>query len=154
MKKPNQVKPNQRLESTATGSKLTGHDLESVEPLPLESRDDVVRAALQVGRPRLDVVEDVHGAAPGLARSGVGRVPAEHLAVHGLEVDGGHGERPVHVEHDPSQRPPPLGRSGGGGHGPPAEAAGGSGAARWRFFKSIIKSRIVKVSGLFKSIFK
>jgi hypothetical protein len=128
MKKPNQVKPNQRLESTATGSKLTGHDLESVEPLPLESRDDVVRAALQVGRPRLDVVEDVHGAAPGLARSGVGRVPAEHLAVHGLEVDGGHGERPVHVEHDPPPPPPPR----------------GSGAARRSFF----------YFGPFKSIFK
>jgi hypothetical protein len=46
-----------------------------------------------VGRPRLDAVEDVHGAAPGLARGGVGRVPAEHLAMHGPEVDGGHGER-------------------------------------------------------------
>jgi hypothetical protein len=82
-----------------------------------------------VGRPRLDAVEDVDGASPRGARGGVGRVPAQHLAVHGLEVDGGHGERAVHVEHDPSQRPPPLRRGGGGGgHGPAGERRGGEGA--------------------------
>jgi hypothetical protein len=76
-----------------------------------------------VGRPRLDAVEDVDGASPRGARGGVGRLPAEHLAVHGLEVDDGHGERAVHVEHGASQRPPPLGRGGGRGeHGPAGEA--------------------------------
>lgn len=117
-----------QIESTSSkaGSALTGHDLEAIKPLPLEARDDLVGAALQVGLPGLDVVEDVDGAAPGRARGGVGRVPAEHLAVHGLEVDDGHCERPVHVEDHPAQRPPPLGWRGsgcrGGGHGPASEA--------------------------------
>jgi len=101
----------------------TGHDLESVEPLPLEARDDLVRVALLVGRPVLDAVEDVDGAS---ARG----VPAEDLAVHGREVDDGHREGAVHVEHHPAQRPPRPGggrwRGGGGGrHGP----AAGEGAA-------------------------
>jgi hypothetical protein len=91
----------------------------------LEPRDDVARAAPQVGHPRLDAVEDVHGASLGLTRGGVGRVPAKHLTMHGPEVDGGHGDRPVLVEHDPSQRPALLRcGGGGGGHRPPATACG------------------------------
>ena len=75
--------------------------------------------ALLVERPALDAVEDVDGASPRRARGGVGRVPAEHLAVHGLEVDDGHREGAVHVEDHPAQRPPGDlgGRGGGGGHG-------------------------------------
>ena len=112
---------------------LTGHDLEAVEPLLPEARDDLVCVALLVERPALDAVEDVDGASPRRARGGVGRVPAEHLAVHGREVDDGHRERAVHVEDHPAQRPPRAlrGRRRGRGHdldsGEGAAAAGEEG---------------------------
>lgn len=119
---------------------MTGHDVEAVEALPLEARDDLVRVALLVGRPVLDAVEDVDGASPGRARRSVGRVPAEHLAVHGREVDDGHREGAVHVEDHPAQRSPRPGGGGGrrrggggGGHGPAAgegAAAGEGGGGR------------------------
>lgn len=105
----------------ATQLRGPGHDLEAVEALPLEARDDLVRVALLVGRPVLDAVEDVDGASPRAARRGVGGVPAEHLAVHGREIDDWHREGAVHVEDHPAQRTPRPGRGrGGGGHGPAA----------------------------------
>ena len=114
------------------GGRLTGHDLEAVEPLLSEARDNLVRVALLVGVPVLDAVEDIDGASPGRERRGVGRLPAEHLAVHGLEVDDGYRQGAVHVEDHPAQRPPPRprggcgrgrgggGSEGGGGHDPAA----------------------------------